>query len=365
MQGNLFKPGLPALHTLLTHADFWFGVDLFLAISGFVIARSLIPQMHACAKDVRARWRVIVAFWIRRVWRLLPSAWIWLGIMLLAAVWFNRSHAFGPVHANIMATLAGVFDVANFRFADALFRYPYGTSFVYWSLSLEEQFYLLLPLAVLVLRRRIYLLMIALVAIQLMLTRGILLMAIRTDAIALGVLLAIAYDGRAYARFEPRWLLRLKVFRVLIPCLLLAGLAIMASADMQTWRFSISAIALMSAVLVWLASYGRSYVVPDGWFKRALVWVGARSYAIYLIHIPAYFALRESGFRLGVGGDASLSIPPWLLGVLALACILLLADLNYRYLERPLRQHGRNVARRWLQRRSTRQEVVSPDSMTP
>lgn len=361
MQGNLFHPGLPWIDKLFHHADFWFGVDLFFAISGFVIARSLLPQMSASAGDRREQVGVIGAFWIRRFWRLLPSAWLWLGLIMLAVIGFNHSGAFGSIHANLMATLAGMFDVANFRFADAFFRYEYGTSFVYWSLSLEEQFYLLLPLLVLALHRRIGLLMVGIFLLQLYLFRTPLLMSVRTDALALGVLLAIVAPSVTYAKLSPRLLLRLGWLRILLPALLLAILAALASADLGGWRFRISAIAVLSAALVWLASYDCDYLLPEGWCKGLLVWIGARSYAIYLIHVPAYFLWRELYFRLGNPDGTPLHPSAWLLAVLASGMIALLADLNYRYLEQPLRQRGRRIADRFRQRWTNRPGVaVSP-----
>ncbi|EIL87411.1 acyltransferase family protein [Rhodanobacter sp. 115] len=346
MQGNLFHPGIPIIGTLLKHADFWYGVDLFFAISGFVIARSLLPQMAACHDQPRKQFGVIVAFWIRRFWRLLPSAWLWLGLMLLASIAFNRSGVYGSVHANLMATLAGLLDVANFRFADAFFRYEYGASFVYWSLSLEEQFYLLLPLLAAIMKRRIWLIMVALFVVQLCLFRTPLLMSVRTDALALGVLLAIVAPGRLYKALEPRFLLRWRAWRVIVPFVVLVVMSVLVAADLQYWRYRISAIAVLGTALVWLASYDRNYLLPEGVPKRVLTWVGARSYAIYLIHIPVYFALREAAFRFGV------TLHAWMLLLLATILIALLSDLNYRCLERPLRIHGRHVADRFLQRRA-------------
>lgn len=356
-QDNLFHPGIAWMARLSAHAQFWTGVDLFFAISGFVIARSLLPQMAAHAGKLRQQAGIVAAFWIRRFWRLLPSAWLWLGLILLASFAWNRSGAFGSVHANLMATLAGMFDFANFRLADALFRYEYGGSFVYWSLSLEEQFYLLLPLLVVALRRRIDLLMIALVVVQLNVLRTPLLMSVRTDALALGVLLAIAAPGKAYGAANPRALLRLGAWRTLLPCLLLACLAWLASTGEQALHFRVTAIAAIAAALVWLASYDRDYLLPESAFKDVLVWLGARSYAIYLIHIPVYFLLRELGFRLGEAAN----LPTWALALLAGGLIVLLADLNYRYVEQPLRQRGRRLAASFEERWKARQPgAVAP-----
>ncbi|MEI9987952.1 MAG: acyltransferase family protein [Aliidongia sp.] len=65
-------------HIFDNYISLWPGVDVFFAVSGFVIARSLVPALQACPSR-EAQGRVILRFWIRRVWRLMPSAWLWLG----------------------------------------------------------------------------------------------------------------------------------------------------------------------------------------------------------------------------------------------------------------------------------------------
>lgn len=356
LQGNLYADGLPALDALFQHFDFWYGVDLFFAISGFIIARTFLPGLLAQAGNFRMMARTAIAFWIRRIWRLLPSAWLWLFLILMASIFFNSTGAFGPVHANLMATLAGMFDVANFRFADAFFNYPYGASFVYWTLSLEEQFYFLLPLAALFLRRRLFLILLGLFIFQVVVPRTILMMAIRTDALSIAVLLAIFWDTRIYHLLEPRWLLKLKWARVLLPILVVAGMAHLSSVDMRgVWPvgYRVNLMAVGCGILVWLASFNKNYVLPAGWLQKALVWAGLRSYAIYLIHIPAFYAVRELGYRLGLG--QTFSIPPWLLAVVAVALIFVLAELNFRFVETPLRRRGRRIAKRYLERGHAKQ----------
>lgn len=94
----------------------------------------LIPQLRE-APTRQAFWEQARYFWIRRAFRLLPSAWLWLALILACCLLLNRSGAFGSLSANLAASLAGFLQVANFRFADSFYRYEYGASFVYWSLS--------------------------------------------------------------------------------------------------------------------------------------------------------------------------------------------------------------------------------------
>ena len=136
---NLFTWSSPGLERLAVYFGGWVGVDRFFAISGFIIARTLLPQLQACDSQMSAA-RTTLAFWVRRAWRLLPSAWLWLALMLLGAVVFRDSGIFGSLRANLEATVAGFLHIANLRFLDTFMRTEYGASFVYWSLSLEEQF---------------------------------------------------------------------------------------------------------------------------------------------------------------------------------------------------------------------------------
>src|SRR5690554_7703239 len=106
--------------------------------------------------------------------------------MLLAAVIFRDSGTFGSIRANLEATVAGVLNIANLRFLDTFMRTEYGASFVYWSLSLEEQFYLLLPLIVLLTRRWLVPVLLLIVLYQLLQERTLAMMVLRCDGLLLG-----------------------------------------------------------------------------------------------------------------------------------------------------------------------------------
>jgi peptidoglycan/LPS O-acetylase OafA/YrhL len=341
---NLFTWPSLKLQAFFERFELWWGVDLFLVISGFVIARDLLPRLRAAGGFKQAQ-PIVLSFWLRRAFRLLPSAWLWLGLILLGCLYLNQSGAFGTLQANLAATLAGVLQFANFRFADSFFRYEYGASFVYWSLALEEQFYLLLPLIVLLARRWIVPVLVLVIVVQFFTWRTPLLMVIRTDALAWGVLLAIFSQTPWYQQLQPKFLARgywgLGVFAGLLLGLMLV------STEAFLWSFwRLGVIALLSAVLVWLASYDGNYFSIYGPLRKAMIWVGGRSYAIYLIHIPAFFVAREIWFHLEGPGpwNSSMALP---LLCTAVPLIFILAELNYRWVENPLRRLGARLAERF------------------
>jgi peptidoglycan/LPS O-acetylase OafA/YrhL len=344
MQDSLFAAPVPLLVAINAHIQTWWGVDLFFAISGYVIARSLIPVLQGCTSGQQF-WQQTRNFWIRRAFRLLPSAWLWLVLMLLACLFLNQSGAFGSLSANLQATLAGFLQFANFRFADSFFRYEYGASFVYWSLSLEEQFYLLLPVFILLFRKRLVWALLVLVAVQLFTLRTPWLMVIRTDALALGVLLAIWGARASHARWEPRVLRRPWLG---VPLLIGVGLmlSVLGTEPYTFASYRIGAMAVLCAVLVWVASYNRDYLFPRGPLKNLLIWIGSRSYGIYLIHIPVYSLVRELCFRLQSAGLPSPAGHPILTLVLAMTLIILLSELNYRLIELPMRNRGTRLVER-------------------
>lgn len=357
-QSNLISWTTPALTRFYSYFGGWVGVDLFFAVSGFVIARSLVPRLHA-QPDGAAAWRETLSFWMRRAWRLLPSAWLWLLVILLATLTFNSSGVFGSLEANLEASVAAVLQVANIRFAQAFMQWEYGSSFVYWSLALEEQFYLLFPLLILLSRRWLPYVLFGLVALQLFMPRSVMLMMFRTDALALGVLIALWSAQPSYRRLQPAVLARrglgVGVLLVLLLCLCALG-----SEPLTMFSMRIGAIALLAAALVWLASYDQNFLWPDGAFKRLMIWFGTRSYAIYLIHIPAFFFTREIYYRLypqqGDFGDSFFY--PFVLTAAVL--IVVLSELNYRLIECPLRERGKQIAQRLFAKPEPQVRVDAP-----
>jgi peptidoglycan/LPS O-acetylase OafA/YrhL len=323
---------------------FWGGVDIFFAISGYVIA-SAFGERIRCAAEHGTYIRETSAFFVRRLFRIWPTSWLWILVPLILSVTFNVSGIFGSPDANLADLKAIVLNVANIHFAACQAQTDgallCGNNGQYWSLSLEEQFYLLFPLLVL-LPRKGFLLLTAIVLISWqaalikMYWTAPFLYLLRIDSIFLGVSLAWLASTSTYGTFEPKWAKGRFALPILTTMLLLAPLG------GGFWPYTMI-ISLTGASMVWLASYDRGHLIGKGFARNVLAWIGARSFAIYLIHNPVFWFTREFWLRREATAHYDYHVTALFVGT-ALPLTLILAELNYRILEAPLRKLGGRIA---------------------
>jgi peptidoglycan/LPS O-acetylase OafA/YrhL len=156
-QRPAFRPDIQALRALavalvvLNHlwparlSGGYVGVDVFFVISGFLITSHLLKELSATGR-IR-----LAAFYARRIRRLLPAAFLVLAVSVAGAmVWLPFSR-WGDTAAEV---LASALYAENWVLAAKSVDYSASTSSAtvaqhYWSLSVEEQFYLLWPLLLL------------------------------------------------------------------------------------------------------------------------------------------------------------------------------------------------------------------------
>lgn len=333
------------------HFNLGSGVDIFFAVSGFVIARSILPSLIA-ARSLGDFARVSLSFWIRRAWRLLPSAWLWLILIQIAAFTFNRTYAFSLPRTNFGAMEAGLLNYANYRFA-TLFGGTYGASFPYWTLSLEEQFYILFPILAFLFKRYFWIFALATIAFQFKehsIFTDLTWSAFRTTELLTGVLIAIWSAHGGWRRVRAFFTGRHPAINWLLIVTLSTALAMTTSNDFRLFAMHYHPSVPICGLIVLIASFDRDLVMPAGAGKRVMIWIGSRSYALYLIHIPAFFLTREIWFRIEppgtvFGGNFTLRYV-----LTALILLASLAEANYRLVETPLRRHGAAIAERLRQR---------------
>ncbi len=312
------------------------GVDVFFVLSGFLITTLLLLEFEATGR------LDLPAFWGRRARRLLPALFLVLaGVLLYAA--FLRGEAAASVRADTVATL---FYVSNWWFIASgnsyfeQFQDPSPLTHT-WSLAIEEQWYLLLPLALVLLLPRVrsrsawasIFAGLALMSTAVMFvlhtpgsdpSRVYYGTDTRLLALLSGAFLACILTPGAveWFRTPARWL---------APVALLAVVGVMVVAsDRSEWLYAggFLLVAVISALLLASVVSHPGGMVSRGLAWRPVVWVGRISYGLYLWHWPVYVFLSPA--RTGLSGPALL--------ILRFAVTFAVAALSYYFVEMPIRR---------------------------
>jgi peptidoglycan/LPS O-acetylase OafA/YrhL len=315
------------------------GVDVFFVVSGFLITRQLLDEVDRTGRLALPR------FWARRARRLLPASCLVIVTTLVAAHWMLPALTQRRLVGD---AAAAVLFVSNIAFAKRYGDY-FGGSLAdtnpllhFWSLSVEEQFYLFWPAILFVVARhsrqvrRLLGLVIAVVGsasllLCIWMTPRVqawpyYLLATRAWELLAGAALAVA--GLVFAKLAPH-------VRAVYGWIGVAGLAYsFLRIDESGFPGTRALIPILSTVLLLIAGTGPSIVgsPAHALSVRPLQWVGTRSYGIYLWHWPAlvlmeaYFGPLDLPRRLAVAG-ASFGA----------------AALTYRLVEDPIRHAPRLV----------------------
>ena len=317
------------------------GVDAFFVLSGWLITTRLLRSSER-SRDARLD---VWGFWAGRVRRLLPASLAVLATVSI--IWTVMGIDVPSLPRDLLWTLGWSSNWGTITSGGdywARFGEPSPVAH-FWSLAVEEQFYLAWPLLLFPLVRCGAGRRDALVG----LTSGVLavasiaFMALTFSAenptatyihtLARAHTLLIGAAAAALTASAARRSIAAAAARRCVP--VAAGTAVLlvaVSSDrsiwLYTWGFPLFALAI--AVIVVAASDG-GLAGPLG--SRPLRWVGDRSYGIYLWHWPVILYLRADRAPFeGLGLD-----------VLRVALTVALAAASYRWLEMPIRQRTRAI----------------------
>jgi peptidoglycan/LPS O-acetylase OafA/YrhL len=333
---------LAVLAVLVFHADLgvatggFLGVSVFFTLSGFLITNLLMLEF------VRTRRIDLRRFYERRVRRLLPGAHVCItAVLAMSALWAASQRRDLPGDA-----IAAVANVANWRFAFA--SHTYQDLFVglpsplahFWSLAIEEQCYLLLPVvAAWALRRGGFrplgvalsgMLALSIVATLFTSNTNLVYNGTHTRAaeLLIGALTAVVV--------RHRWPSRRAAARMSAGGLAVLTVLVFVAHLGQAWlyRGGLVLVAVVSACTVagLLADHRLSRVLA----LRPFTAVGRRSYGVYLFHWPIFLVLTPE--RVGFDGVLLLGVRIAATGVVTV--------LSYAVIEQPIRRRRLFVRRR-------------------
>jgi len=343
---------LAVITVLVYHSNFqtlpgtWASLQVFFVLSGFLITAMLAGE------SIRTGRIRLGSFYARRGIRLYPPLLLTVALLAVYAHFVHVSHAAQRLWGD---SLAALFYYADYRqaFGHAPF---FGYLAQTWSLSVEEQFYVLWSLAMVVAvathhRRLAY----GFAVVGLLLSAGDRLFLVghtrfdsgvfsrayyafdsRADALFLGCLLGLlAADG--FFHGWPRWARGLLTTAATASAAFLAWVLLYAPLSTEillVWWLPLTAVAsgvIVTYFVICPRSLG-SRLVGLG----VLVFIGDISYTVYLVHFPVYLAMDQ-----GITGWAY-----WPNELARLAVVFTIAILSWFLMERPLM--------RWRQRSAAR-----------
>lgn len=321
------------------------GVTVFFVLSGYLITSLLIAEWDSTRRiDLKQ-------FWLRRVRRLVPAI-VFLLVAVAALCTLLDHTLLTKMRPDILPSLLfynnwwQIFrDVSYFEALGAPSPLAH-----FWSLAIEEQFYLVWPVVLFLALRKgaktktlgaATLVLAALSALEMALlfnpsadpSRVYYGTDTRAFSLLIGAALAFAWPaGQIGAKNALR--LGRPVRRVLDGIglvALVALLAMMAFANGFSpflYRGGILLASLLTAVVIAVM------VHPDSLLGRVagtapLVWVGKRSYGIYLWHYPLFLLMNPR---------TSTAEMPWWLYLVEVAVVFAVAAFSYRFVENPIRK---------------------------
>jgi peptidoglycan/LPS O-acetylase OafA/YrhL len=339
-----YLPGLDGVRALavaavlLYHAGVawlpggFLGVDVFFVLSGYLITSLLLVE-HATADRIDLK-----RFWVRRARRLLPAAVLVVAVCVIVAAVFLPGDL-AQTRADALASLAYANNWHQVL-ADQSYFAEFGRPPLLghlWSLAVEEQFYLVWPIALglglMALGRR------GLVAGTLAVAlASVLLMAwlyepgsdpsrvyygtdTRAAALLGGALLAFWWAPGRVPRV-PR--VPLEAVAALACAGLLAALLLFRDFDPWLYPWGLLALELLTVALIAAVAHP-ACAVGRALGAAPLRWIGQRSYGIYLWHLPVIaVAIPDAA---ATPGELALVVP----------AVVGLAALSYRFVEMPVR----------------------------
>lgn len=301
------------------------GVDIFLVISGYLITRMI-------ARGIERGSFSFGQFFLNRARRLLPAAYTVYLLTGFVALWFLTEAEMQRYFETLIGALTFTANVVLWQGTDYFAAEAKLNVLLHvWSLSLEEQFYFILPVILVFTPRRFWplaivggfavSLILCFIAVWLSPVASFYLLPTRAWELLIGSILALNEN-----RIGPMVRLRLAQLGGLALAVIVSVPIFMPGVWLGFEHPSLDALLVTVATVVVIA--GRpSFMNGENALSRAGYWLGGISYSLYLVHWPLFaFALNA---HLG-------ETPPLALRLGLLALSLLLAAALYSTVERPI-----------------------------
>lgn len=358
--------GIAILYVVLFHSyeavfmGGFVGVDIFFVLSGFLITSLLLEERRNTGR-INLR-----MFYLRRILRLFPALLLLLFVYVIVCALVMQQDAF---YKNVVDAGIALFYVTNW--ARAFDIHPPNYLGHTWSLSIEEQFYILWPLTLIGMfwifkSYRTVLAGIVCLSIISWLLRiyhdlsGSLIersyngLDTRADCLLVGCALAVFLHSSLYRGYAGELLKRFsKVLAVVAIAFLVWALFALHWRSRHYYYWGTVAVELATVSIIFHLITSPAGVIGRLLSVPGLIWLGGISYGLYLWHMPVY------GFL------SLLELPRLTFVALGLSITVVVSMLSYYLIEKPILRYKRRFRVGIASVCSTGADSVSGSCATP
>jgi len=344
----------------------WAGVDLFFAISGFLITGILM--------SLREHEAPFKTFYWRRALRIFPPYYLVLTFSFVL-LFLHKEHVLYGMSVRcwlfLLSVKLGSIKLALGRLllhSNPLFpaHHPVRQYYIlefkdclgaYWSLSVEELFYLIWAPLILKGSPRLIVFCSAVPLLVCPLLRGLahtpnfdelVGFVFRFDSLAAGGCVALLFCAAGTGYLKQKFLDRGLVLTIMLSsfallvlsgyCGIFRGVDVRSTLSFSMFGFTLLSILCASVVGACARWIGSPSIIPRLLRSKVGVYLGNISYMMYLVHLPIYvliqlIIIRYFGKNRVFEANIGLVV---LWGILAVVCTIVLASLSWKYFEGPI-----------------------------
>jgi peptidoglycan/LPS O-acetylase OafA/YrhL len=353
-----FLRGIAVLAVILFHAEKkyfplgYLGVDLFFVISGFVVTPLIMRIFETPHAEIQVKLNGVKDFYVKRFYRLAPALGGMLFFAIIVVFLFGSVGDHEKFAKQGIATLLLVGNLGAYKYNIDYFSPNPNPLLHTWSLSVEEQIYLVLPLLVLFLSvilgkaKNIKIVFLVSSLVFGFLSFILFLSPRHWQELYQLIGVSSASQFSFYSPVSRIWQFLLGGITALLPCwggggakkrhlnkyLYLSGLATLCFILYSKIQLEAKIASVFVTVLAsFVISQIHTRIFPH-LFCRVFIWLGDRSYSLYLYHMPILYVAKHSqvfGFNINENREIPILI--------ALIFTLTLGNFSYLYIENKFR----------------------------
>ena len=296
------------------------GVTIFFCLSGYLLSKLLIKELGDTGK------LGIRSFYLRRILRIWPLYFAFIGFCLLAAPLLGHQ----AIEASELPSLM----TFTYNWQQLYVNNSRGMAAIFWSISVEEQIYLILPLLIIIFYKvgikRLPVLLIALgILFRILFYVNDLALYRNTlsylSTIGIGMVFAL-YEEKIRFWFQ-EYKTKLSIFFMVLVCLYILNFkSVFSKGSLLIIAFDLTAITAVLLLIMLGGVHGKKVNI----IARPFAWLGRRTYGMYVFHWPILaFMVSRKIFFDDLEGISYMGL------VFAFALVVAISAFSYRFFEKP------------------------------